>query len=77
MELLKKHDFVYHSNALDTDLPYCIETSLGPIVEFPTAWCNNDAPFFIFSSNPPVGNGIWAQQEHIAGDHRGIRIALR
>ena len=63
MELLKKHGFVYHSNALDTDLPYCIETSQGPIVEFPTAWCNNDAPFFIFSSNPPVGNGIWSQQD--------------
>jgi len=33
MELLKKHGFVYHSNALDTDLPYCIETSMGPLVE--------------------------------------------
>ncbi len=63
MELLKKHGFVYHSNALDTDLPYLIDTPLGPIVEFPTAWCNNDAPFFLFSSNPPVGNGIWSQQD--------------
>ncbi len=63
MELLKKHGFVYHSNALDTDLPYCIDTPLGPLVEFPTAWCNNDAPFFLFSSAPPVGNGIWSQQD--------------
>jgi peptidoglycan/xylan/chitin deacetylase (PgdA/CDA1 family) len=32
-------------------------------VEFPTAWCNNDAPFFMWSSVPPVGNGIWSQQD--------------
>jgi peptidoglycan-N-acetylglucosamine deacetylase len=63
MELLKKHGFVYHSNALDTDLPYCHETKEGPLVEFPTAWCNNDAPFFLFSSVPPVGNGIWSQED--------------
>jgi len=63
MGLLKKHGFVYHSNALDTDLPYCHETPEGPLVEFPTAWCNNDAPFFLFSSVPPVGNGIWSQED--------------
>ncbi len=63
MDLLKKHGFVYHSNALDTDLPYCHETPHGPLVEFPTAWCNNDAPFFLFSSVPPVGNGIWSQED--------------
>ena len=63
MELLKKHGFVYHSNALDTDLPYCHETPEGPLVEFPTAWCNNDAPFFLFSSVPLVGNGIWSQED--------------
>jgi peptidoglycan-N-acetylglucosamine deacetylase len=63
MELLKKHGLVYHSNALDTDLPYCHETSHGPLVEFPTAWCNNDAPFFMFSSVPPVGHGIWSQED--------------
>ncbi|HWN92315.1 MAG TPA: hypothetical protein VNQ15_12925, partial [Verrucomicrobiae bacterium] len=34
-----------------------------PLVEFPTAWCNNDAPFFLFSSVPPVGNGIWSQED--------------
>src|SRR6266478_2135862 len=35
----------------------------GPLVEFPTAWCNNDAPFFLFSSVPAVGNGIWSQED--------------
>jgi peptidoglycan/xylan/chitin deacetylase (PgdA/CDA1 family) len=63
MELLAHHGFVYHSNALDTDLPYAIQTKHGPLVEFPTAWCNNDAPFFMWSSVPPVGNGIWSQQD--------------
>src|SRR4029450_226235 len=63
MELLRQHGFVYHSNALDTDLPYCHQTKHGPLVEFPTAWCNNDAPFFMWSSVPPVGNGIWSQQD--------------
>ena len=63
MDLYAKHGFLYHSNALDTDLPYCHQTSHGPLVEFPTAWCNNDAPFFMFSSVPPVGNGIWSQQD--------------
>jgi peptidoglycan/xylan/chitin deacetylase (PgdA/CDA1 family) len=63
MELLARHGFVYHSNALDTDLPYCHQTPHGPLVEFPTAWCNNDAPFFLWSAVPPVGNGIWSQQD--------------
>jgi len=63
MELLARHGFVYHSNALDTDLPYCHRTAHGPLVELPTAWCNNDAPFFLWSAVPPVGNGIWSQQD--------------
>ena len=63
MELYKKHGFLYHTNALDTDLPYLHETSHGPLVEFPTAWCNNDAPFFLFSSVPRVGNGIRSHQD--------------
>jgi peptidoglycan/xylan/chitin deacetylase (PgdA/CDA1 family) len=63
MDLLKQHGFVYHSNLLDSDLPYFHETPHGPLVELPTAWCNNDAPFFQFSAVPPVGNGIWSQQD--------------
>ena len=63
MELLKKHGFVYHSNLMDTDLPYCHKTVHGELVELPTAWCNNDFPFFGFSAVPPVGNGIWSQED--------------
>jgi len=63
MDLLAQYGFVYHSNALDTDLPYCHATPHGPVVEFPTAWCNNDAPFFLWSAVPPVGNGIWSQED--------------
>ena len=63
MGLLARHAFLYHSNLCDADRPYCHETPHGPLVEFPTAWCNNDAPFFSFSSMPPVGNGIRSHQD--------------
>jgi len=63
MSLLKKHGFVYHSNFMDSDLPYCHATPHGELVELPTAWCNNDWPFFGFSAVPPVGNGIWSQED--------------
>jgi peptidoglycan/xylan/chitin deacetylase (PgdA/CDA1 family) len=63
MALLRKHGFVYHSNLMDTDLPYCHKTVHGELVELPTAWCNNDWPFFGFSAVPPVGNGIWSQED--------------
>ena len=63
MGLLKKHGFVYHSNFMDADLPYCHKTPWGELVELPTAWCNNDWPFFGFSAVPPVGNGIWSQED--------------
>ncbi len=63
MGLLKKHGFVYHSNFMDSDLPYCHTTPHGELVELPTAWCNNDWPFFGFSAVPPVGNGIWSQED--------------
>jgi peptidoglycan/xylan/chitin deacetylase (PgdA/CDA1 family) len=63
MDLLKKHGFVYHSNMMDADLPYLHQTPHGELVELPTAWVNNDFPFFSFSAVPPVGNGIWSQQD--------------
>ncbi len=63
MDLLKKHGFVYHSNMMDADLPYLHKTPHGELVELPTAWANNDFPFFGFSVVPPVGNGIWSQQD--------------
>jgi peptidoglycan/xylan/chitin deacetylase (PgdA/CDA1 family) len=63
MDLLKQHGFVYHSNMMDTDLPYLHKTPHGELVELPTAWVNNDFPFFGFSVVPPVGNGIWSQQD--------------
>jgi peptidoglycan/xylan/chitin deacetylase (PgdA/CDA1 family) len=63
MGLLRKHDFVYHSNFMDADLPYCHKTPYGELVELPTAWCTNDWPFFGFSAVPPVGNGIWSQED--------------
>ena len=63
MELLRKHGFVYHSNLMDTDLPYCHKTPYGELVELPTSWVNNDWVYFGFSAVPPVGNGIWSQED--------------
>jgi peptidoglycan-N-acetylglucosamine deacetylase len=63
MDLLKKHGFTYHSNMMDTDLPYCHKTQYGELVELPTAWCNNDWPFFGFSAVPQVGTGIRSQED--------------
>ena len=66
MGILKKHGFVYHSNLMDADLPYCHKTPYGELVELPTAWCNNDFVYFGFSAVPPVGNGIWSQEDVFA-----------
>lgn len=63
MELLKKHGFLYHSNLMDQDLPYCHKTRYGELVELPTSWVNDDWVYFGFSANPPVGNGIWSQED--------------
>lgn len=63
MELLRKHGFVYHSNLMDQDLPYRHQTPHGELVELPTSWVNDDFIYFGFSANPPVGNGVWSQEE--------------
>jgi peptidoglycan/xylan/chitin deacetylase (PgdA/CDA1 family) len=63
MGLLKKHGFVYHTNMMDSDLPYRHETPYGDLVELPTSWVNDDFMYFGFSANPPAGNGIWSQQD--------------
>jgi peptidoglycan/xylan/chitin deacetylase (PgdA/CDA1 family) len=63
MGLLKKHGFVYHTNLMDSDLPYRHQTPHGELVELPTSWVNDDFMYFGFSANPPAGNGIWSQQD--------------
>lgn len=63
MELLRQHGFVYHSNLMDRDLPYCHTTPFGELVELPTSWVNDDWVYFGFSAVPPVGHGIWSQED--------------
>jgi len=63
MRLLKKHGFVYHSNMMDSDDPYFHGGEAADLVELPTNWPLDDFIFFGFSGNPPMGNGIWSQQE--------------
>src|SRR6185437_10561354 len=77
MEMLRRYDFVYHSNALDTDLPYCHQTKHGPLVEFPTAWCNNDAPFFMWSSVPRWATASGASRTCGRSGPRSSRASTR
>jgi peptidoglycan/xylan/chitin deacetylase (PgdA/CDA1 family) len=63
MGLLRKHGFVYHSNLMDQDLPYRHKTAHGELVELPTSWVNDDFIYFGFSANPPIGNGVWSQED--------------
>ena len=44
--LLKEFGFVYHSNLMGDDIPYFIDTPHGRLVEVPTSWLLNDAPFY-------------------------------
>jgi peptidoglycan-N-acetylglucosamine deacetylase len=44
--LLKEFEFVYHSNLMGDDIPYVVDTPHGKLVEVPTSWLLNDAPFY-------------------------------
>ena len=57
MEMLAEHDFVYHTTRSTPPICPTPRDQARAAVEFPTASCNNDAPFFMWSPVPPVGNG--------------------
>jgi peptidoglycan/xylan/chitin deacetylase (PgdA/CDA1 family) len=44
--LLKRHGFLYDSSLMGNDVPYEVETGLGPLVEVPVQWLLDDAPLF-------------------------------
>lgn len=44
--ILKECGFLYHSNLMGDDIPYFVQTPHGPLVEIPTSWMLNDAPFY-------------------------------
>jgi peptidoglycan/xylan/chitin deacetylase (PgdA/CDA1 family) len=44
--ILKECGFLYHSNLMGDDIPYVVQTPRGPLVEIPTSWLLNDAPFY-------------------------------
>jgi peptidoglycan/xylan/chitin deacetylase (PgdA/CDA1 family) len=44
--ILREYGFLYHSNLMGDDIPYFVETPHGPLVEIPTSWQLNDAPFY-------------------------------
>ena len=44
--ILKEMGFLYHSNLMGDDIPYVVDTPHGQLVEIPTSWLLNDAPFY-------------------------------
>ncbi len=44
--VLKELGFLYHSNLMGDDIPYFVDTPHGKLVEVPTSWLLNDAPFY-------------------------------
>ena len=44
--ILKELRFLYHSNLMGDDIPYFVDTPHGKLVEIPTSWLLNDAPFY-------------------------------
>jgi len=44
--ILKELGFLYHSNLMGDDIPYFVDTPHGKLVEIPTSWLLNDAPFY-------------------------------
>jgi peptidoglycan-N-acetylglucosamine deacetylase len=50
--ILRELGFRYSTNMTDSLWPY-IHEGEPPIVELPLSWLLDDAPFFLFSTNPP------------------------
>jgi peptidoglycan/xylan/chitin deacetylase (PgdA/CDA1 family) len=44
--ILKRHGFLYDTSLMGNDIPYEIESEVGPIVEVPVQWLLDDAPLF-------------------------------
>lgn len=52
LPLIEKYGFIYSSNLMDDIRPY-FHPGSGRVVELPTQWLLDDAPFFLFSVKPP------------------------
>jgi peptidoglycan/xylan/chitin deacetylase (PgdA/CDA1 family) len=52
LQLITKYGFIYSSNLMDDLRPY-FHPGEGRLVELPTQWLLDDAPFFLFSVKPP------------------------
>ena len=74
--LLKKHGLVYHTNMMDSDLPYRHATPHGDLIELPTSWVNDD---FMYSASARSAGG---QQDlepagRVGDLGRGVRGPVR
>src|SRR5882724_7238447 len=77
MELLRKHGFVYHSNLMDTDLPYCHKTPYGELVELPTSWVNKDGGSSGSRAVRPVATGSGARRTCSRSGRKNSRAPTR
>lgn len=64
IDLLIKNNFLYSSNMMDDIKPYFIEKDgkVTDLIELPVQWMLDDAPFFMFSVQPPSRPIFPAQQ---------------
>ena len=44
--ILKRHGFLYDTSLMGNDVPYEIDSEVGPLVEVPVQWLLDDAPLF-------------------------------
>jgi peptidoglycan/xylan/chitin deacetylase (PgdA/CDA1 family) len=75
LRLIRQYGFTYSSNLMDDMRPY-FHPGEPRLVELPTQWVLDDAPFFLFSVKPP-NRPIWpasqvlgAWQEEFRGIYR-------
>ena len=46
VKLLKEKGFYYDSSLMGNDIPYLVETGVGPLIEIPVHWELDDHPYF-------------------------------
>ncbi len=75
LRLITQYGFIYSSNLMDDMRPY-FHSGAARLVELPTQWVLDDAPFFLFSVKPPnrpispASHVLQAWQEEFRGLYR-------
>ena len=64
LSLLAERGFVYDSSLMGNDVPYVVDADGTQLVEIPTNWELDDAPYFSFAPSLGVRN-VAASPEHV------------